>query len=196
MRLPLVCGLLLFSSPLLAAEAIFAGGCFWCMEADFEKLDGVGEVVSGYIGGELEDPSYKQVSSGKTKHAEAVRIEYDPDKISYAELLDHFWVNIDPTTVTRQFCDTGRHYRPEIFVLNPSQREAAEASRQAIIDAGKVSPIKVAITDAGPFWEAETYHQDYYKKNPIRYNFYRTSCGRDRRLEELWGDPKTLTDKS
>lgn len=171
-----------------ADQAIFAGGCFWCVEADFEKLDGVSEVVSGYIGGEIENPNYKQVSSGRTRHVEAVRIEFDPAKVSYAQLLDHLWVNIDPTVDDRQFCDTGRHYRPAIFAIDEAQRETALASRQAIIDAGKVAPIKVPVETAGRFWDAEDYHQDYYKKNPIRYQFYRTGCGRDRRLAELWGE--------
>lgn len=171
-----------------SASAIFAGGCFWCMEADFEKLAGVSEVVSGYIGGEIESPTYKQVAYGKTKHVEAVRIDYDPERVSYEALLDHFWVNVDPTVDDRQFCDTGRHYRPAIFYQDDAEQAAAEASRDEIAEAGKVSPIKVTIEPAGQFWVAETYHQDYYKKNPLRYNFYRSSCGRDARLKELWGD--------
>lgn len=173
------------------ASAIFAGGCFWCMEADFEKLDGVSEVVSGYIGGEMESPTYKQVAYGKTQHVEAVRIDYDPAVVSYEQLLDHFWINVDPTVDDRQFCDTGRHYRPAIFYQSDAEQSAAEASRQAVEDAGKVQPIKVTIEPAGKFWVAETYHQDYYKKNPLRYNYYRFSCGRDARLKELWGEPKS-----
>ena len=178
------------AAPPSSATAIFAGGCFWCMEADFEKLPGVGEVVSGYIGGSTESPTYKQVSRGATQHVEAVEINYDPSQVSFEELLDHFWVNIDPTVDDRQFCDTGRHYRPAIFYQGDAQQAAAEASRQAVIDAGEVSPIKVTVEPAGQFWVAETYHQDYYKKNPLRYNFYRRSCGRDARLEALWGKPK------
>lgn len=170
------------------ASAIFAGGCFWCMEADFEKLAGVSEVVSGYIGGDIKSPTYKQVSRGATRHVEAVRIDYDPQQVNYEQLLDHFWVNIDPTVDDRQFCDTGRHYRPAIFYQDKAEQRAAEASRKAVKDAGEVSPIKVTIEPAGEFWVAETYHQDYYKKNPLRYNYYRISCGRDARLKDLWGD--------
>ena len=174
-----------------SASALFAGGCFWCMEADFEKLDGVSEVVSGYIGGNEQSPTYKQVASGRTSHVEAVRIDYNPTVVSYAQLLDHFWVNIDPTVDDRQFCDVGRHYRPAIFYQSDAEQSAAEASRQAIEDAGEVTPIKVTIEPAGQFWVAETYHQDYYKKNPLRYNYYRFACGRDARLKALWGEPAT-----
>ena len=188
LRTILAGGLLAVALTAQGAEAILAGGCFWCMEADFEKLDGVSEVVSGYAGGEIANPSYKQVSSGRTRHVEAVRIHYDAEKISFDDLLAHFWVNVDPTVDDRQFCDRGRHYRPVIFYTDAQQQAAAEHSRQAVIEAGQVSPIKVTVEPAGRFWEAETYHQDYYKKNPVRYTFYRSGCGRDRRLEELWGE--------
>ena len=175
--------------PLHAEQAIFASGCFWCTESDFEKVEGVSEAVSGYIGGSVENPSYEAVSAGGTGHTEAVRVEFDPSVVSYEELLDVYWRNVDPTTDDRQFCDRGRQYRPGIFPLNTTQREAAVASRQAIIDAGEVSPVLVEITPAGTFYEAEQYHQDYYKKNSLRYRYYRFACGRDARLEELWGEP-------
>lgn len=178
------------SSPAQAESAVFAGGCFWCMEADFEKLPGVSEVVSGYTGGEEQNPSYKQVAHGKTSHVEAVRIEYDPTQISYEQLLDYFWVNVDPTKDDRQFCDSGRHYRPAIFAVDASQKQAALASRQAIEQAGKVSPIKVTVEPFEKFWTAEGYHQDYYKTNSLRYKYYRYSCGRDDRLEQVWGSQR------
>lgn len=190
MRLPallLLLGSWLSPAPALSAEAVFAGGCFWCMESDYEKLNGVSEVISGYTGGTEPNPSYQQVSSGSSRHVEAVQVRYDPTLISYEQLLDYFWINVDPTVDDRQFCDGGRHYRPAIFVRGDAQREAAQASKAGIEEAGNVQPIKVTIEDAGRFWPAETYHQDYYKKNPLRYNYYRYSCGRDARLEQLWG---------
>lgn len=182
---------LLGAIPVLAAEratAVFAGGCFWCMEADFEKLDGVHDVVSGYTGGKRANPSYAQVSSGATRHVEAVRVIYDPELISYEQLLEYFWVNVDPTVDDRQFCDTGRHYRPAIFPRDEAQETAARASLQRVREADGPSPIKVTVERAGRFWDAEQYHQDYYRKNPVRYNFYRLSCRRDARLTELWGE--------
>ncbi len=167
--------------------AIFAGGCFWCMEPPFEKLDGVSSVVSGYIGGSVRNPTYEQVSAGRTGHTEAVEITYDPAKVTYAQLLDIFWHNIDPLTANAQFCDRGSQYRSEIFPANAAERAASEASKAAI--AAKLKrPVVTEITDATTFFAAEEYHQDYYLKNPIRYKFYRTSCGRDSRLKELWGD--------
>lgn len=167
-------------------KAVFAGGCFWCMEPPFEKLDGVSSVVSGYIGGQVRNPTYDQVSGGRTGHTEAVEIVYDPAKVSYAQLLDIFWHNIDPLTANAQFCDRGSQYRSEIFPMNAEERAAAEASKAAI--AKKLGrPVVTEITDASTFFPAEEYHQDYYKKNPVRYKFYRTSCGRDARLRELWG---------
>ena len=170
-----------------AATAIFAGGCFWCVEADFEKLPGVIEAESGYIGGHLDNPTYKQVSAGGTGHAEAARIYYDPTKVTYDQLLGYFWRHIDPTVKDRQFCDTGGQYRTAIFYQNGEQKAAALASRTALEKSAKFDKIYTEITQAGIFYRAEDYHQDYYKKNPIRYKFYRTSCRRDARVEELWG---------
>ncbi len=167
--------------------AIFAGGCFWCMEPPFEKLDGVSSVISGYIGGSVRNPTYEQVSAGRTGHTEAVEITYDPAKVTYEQLLDIFWHNIDPLTANAQFCDHGPQYRSEIFPANAAERAAAEASKSSI--AAKLKrQVVTEITDATTFFPAEDYHQDYYEKNPIRYKFYRTSCGRDSRLKELWGD--------
>lgn len=168
------------------ALATFAGGCFWCTEADFDKVDGVVSTTSGYIGGHKEDPSYKEVSSGGTGHTEAVQIEYDPDKVSYQALLDVFWVNHDPTTNDRQFCDKGEQYRPGIFYHNAEQQKLAQASKEAVKE--KVSfDVVTEITEATTFYPAEEYHQDYYNKNPVRYKYYRYACGREARLEELWG---------
>jgi peptide-methionine (S)-S-oxide reductase len=169
------------------ATAIFAGGCFWCVEADFEKLPGVLAAESGYIGGKTANPTYKQVSAGGTGHAEAVRITYDPQKVGYQALLDYFWRNIDPTVKNRQFCDVGNQYRSAIFYGNEVQRSAAEASKEALLKSGKIKEIHTEIAPATQFYLAEEYHQDYYKKNPIRYKYYRTTCGRDQRLEEIWG---------
>ncbi len=188
-RLAMVTGLLLLLTalPLRAEQAIFASGCFWCTESDFEKVEGVSEAVSGYIGGSVENPSYHAVSAGETGHTEAVRVEFDPAVVSYEELLDVYWRNVDPTTDDRQFCDKGSQYRPGLFPLNDAQETAAQASKQAVIEAGKVSPVLVEITSGKTFYRAETYHQDYYKKNPLRYRYYRYACGRDARLDELWG---------
>ena len=169
------------------AVATFAGGCFWCMEKPFEVLDGVESVTSGYTGGHEDYPSYKEVGSGKTGHAEAVRIIYDPEKVSYETLLDVYWRNIDPTTPDRQFCDTGFQYRPEIFYHTEEQLRAAEASKQALIESDRVARVAVRISPASEFYVAEDYHQDFYKTNPEHYARYREGCGRDRRLEELWG---------
>lgn len=174
-----------------AAHATFAGGCFWCLEADFEKLDGVLSVTSGYTGGSLADPTYKQVSAGGTGHAEAVRVVYDPGVVTYDELLDHFWHNIDPTVKNRQFCDMGSQYRSAIFYHDEAQRQAAERSLARLEnDKPFPQPIVTEITQAGTFYPAEAYHQDYAKKNPIRYAYYRKGCGRDQRLEQLWGERK------
>lgn len=168
--------------------AILAGGCFWCIEADFEKLNGVVDVVSGYIGGHIKNPTYKQVSRGGSGHIEAVKITYKSDVINYSQILDHFWVNIDPTRNDGQFCDRGPHYRPAIFHLNPQQENIALASTAKINKTKPFkAPLKVELIKASEFYLAEAYHQDYYKKNPIRYRFYRYNCGRDRRLESLWG---------
>ena len=174
-----------------AAYATFAGGCFWCMEADFEKLDGVISVTSGYTGGTVVNPSYKQVSAGGTGHAEAVRVVYDPQIVSYDELLAFFWRHIDPTVRDRQFCDVGDQYRSAVFYRDEAQREAAERSR-AELERTKPfpQPIVTEITAESAFYPAEAYHQDYAEKNPIRYAYYRKGCGRDQRLRELWGDTK------
>ena len=168
------------------AKATFAGGCFWCMEPPFDALDGVVSTTSGYTGGHTANPTYEQVSAGKTGHAEAVEIVYDPRKVTYARLLEVFWRNIDPLTANAQFCDAGNQYRAGIFVHDATQRKLAEASKDAAAQRLQ-KPIVTEITAASQFWPAEEYHQDYYKKNPIRYKFYRTSCGRDRRLEAIWG---------
>jgi len=171
------------------ATATFAGGCFWCTESDFDKVDGVVETVSGYIGGEQENPGYRAVSAGTTGHTEAVQIRFDSSVVSYASLLDIYWRSIDPTVKDRQFCDKGSQYRPEIFVHDAAQREQAEKSKRNVI-ATKPFPqdIVVDVTDAPRFWPAEDYHQDYHSRNPLRYTYYRKSCGRDKRLKELWGD--------
>ncbi len=179
----------LFASPDAAARretAVFAGGCFWCMEADFEKVPGVVAAVAGYMGGKDANPTYKQVSSGGTGHAEVVRVTYDPARVSYADLLEVFWRNVDPLTADAQFCDQGSQYRSALFPLDDAQRRLAEASK-ARLESRFDRPIVTEISPASTFYPAEGYHQDYYKKNPIRYRVYRTSCGRDRRLKELWG---------
>lgn len=173
-------------APAGAATAIFAGGCFWCIEKDFEKLPGVIEVESGYTAGKTPNPSYEQVSSGGTGHTEAVRVIYDPKKVSYPQLVDYFWRHIDPTVKDRQFCDVGSQYRSGIYWANEAERKAAEASRDGLLKSGKFKAIHTELAAASTFWLAETYHQDYYKKNPIRYNYYRTGCGRDARVEEIW----------
>ena len=166
--------------------ATFAGGCFWCVEADFDKVPGVLSTTSGYTGGQVANPSYEQVSHGGTGHAEAVEIAFDPAKVSYQKLLDVFWHNIDPLAKDRQFCDHGRQYRSAIFYRNDEQRRLAEAAKAEVAKRFK-EPIATEIVPAGPFYKAEDYHQDYYSKNPIRYKFYRFNCGRDARLEGLWG---------
>jgi peptide-methionine (S)-S-oxide reductase len=172
-----------------AATATFAGGCFWCMEPPFDELDGVLSTVSGYTGGSKKDPTYEEVSNGLTGHAEAVRITYDPKKISYERLLEVFWRNIDPLTPSGQFCDKGTQYRSAIFYHSASQKRLAEQSKKALQPRFK-QPIVTEIVPAGEFYPAEDYHQDYYKKNPIRYYVYTSGCGRERRLRELWGPRK------
>ena len=169
------------------AKAIFAGGCFWCVEADFDKVPGVISTTSGYINGTVKNPSYKQVSAGGTGHAEAVEIVYDPGKVTYAKLLDVFWRNIDPLVKDKQFCDSGDMYRTAVFYLDDEQKKLAEETKKTV--EAKFAPRKVytEITKADTFYPAEDYHQDYYKKNEARYNFYRWNCGRDQRLEQLWG---------
>ena len=172
------------------AKATFAGGCFWCMEPPYDALPGVVATISGYTGGRVARPTYEQVSSGGTGHAEAVEVLYDPKVVSYEKLLEVFWRNIDPTTPNRQFCDHGNQYRSAIFVHDEAQRRAAEASKREIERSKRFpEPIVTQIVAASPFYAAEEYHQDYYEKNPVRYKFYRHGCGRDARLEELWGKP-------
>jgi peptide-methionine (S)-S-oxide reductase len=168
--------------------AVFAGGCFWCVESDFDTLPGVISTTSGYTGGHVANPSYEQVSANHTGHAEAVEVVFDPQKVSYAQLVEFFWRSIDPTTKDRQFCDAGSPYRSEIFVRGPEQRAVAEASLAALEKSKPFeAPIVTEITDAGEFYAAEDYHQDYYRKNPLRYSYYRYGCGRDARVKELWG---------
>jgi peptide-methionine (S)-S-oxide reductase len=169
------------------ALATFAGGCFWCVEADFDKVAGVISTTSGYIGGHTANPTYEEVSRGGTGHAEAVEIVYDPAKVGFEKLLDVFWHNIDPLAKNRQFCDHGDQYRSAVFYHDDKQRSLAQASKTAA-QARFKQPIQTEITAAGPFYKAEDYHQDYYLKNPIRYKFYRFNCGRDARLDELWGE--------
>lgn len=167
--------------------AVFAGGCFWCVESDFDTVEGVVETQSGYTGGTTENPTYEQVTGKGTGHAEAVSITYDADVVSYDALLDVFWRSVDPTDADGQFCDRGDSYRTAVFALDADQAEAAKASR-AEAEAKLGEEIVTKVVEAGTFWPAEDYHQDYYRKNPVRYNFYRRSCGRDARLRSLWGD--------
>jgi peptide-methionine (S)-S-oxide reductase len=171
------------------ATATFAGGCFWCMEPPYDELDGVISTTSGYTGGHKENPTYQEVSAGSTGHTEAVQVVYDPKRITYKRLLEVFWRNIDPVTANAQFCDHGSQYRSGIFYHDGEQRRLAEESKRALEASGRLkAPIVTEIAAAGKFYPAEEYHQDYYKKNPVRYKFYRASCGRDRRLAELWGE--------
>jgi peptide-methionine (S)-S-oxide reductase len=173
------------------AQAIFAGGCFWCMEPPFDKTDGVISTTSGYSGGEKADPTYEQVSEGGTGHYEVVRIEYDPAKVTYRQLLDVFWRNVDPYDAEGQFCDKGDQYRAAIFYADDAEKKQAEDSRAELIASGRLKePIATQIIPAKPFYAAEDYHQDYYEKNPLKYKFYRYGCGRDARLEVLWGAAK------
>jgi peptide-methionine (S)-S-oxide reductase len=171
------------------AKATFAGGCFWCMEPPYDELEGVTSTISGYTGGTKKNPTYEQVSAGTTGHTEAVEITYDPKKISYEKLLDVFWRNIDPLTANAQFCDSGSQYRSAIFYHDQIQKTLAEASKKRLQDRFK-QPVVTEIVRASEFYPAEDYHQDYYKKNPIRYKIYRYGCGRDSRLQELWGAQK------
>ena len=169
-------------------RATFAGGCFWCMEEAFEKVDGVMSVLSGYMGGHVVNPTYAQVSAGETGHAEVIEVMYDPTKVTYSQLLDVFWHNIDPTAPNRQFCDQGSQYRAAIFYHDETQQQLAEQSKLALEKSKTFQePIVTQIVSASTFYPAEEYHQDYYKKNPVRYKFYKYSCGRAQRLETLWG---------
>ena len=167
--------------------ATFAGGCFWCVESDFDKVPGVIETISGYTGGILPNPTYEQVTAGGTGHREAVQIVYDPSRVSYAELLTAFWHSVDPTDGGGQFCDRGQSYQTAIFVADEDERRLAETSKQAA-EASLGKAIVTPIEAASPFFPAEDYHQDYYEKSPLRYRYYRYACGRDRRVEELWGE--------
>jgi peptide-methionine (S)-S-oxide reductase len=176
--------------PTSKASALFAGGCFWCLEADFEKLLGVIEVESGYTGGQTQNPSYEAVSAGKTGHAEAVRVIYDPTKVSYPQLVEYFWRHIDPTVKDQQFCDVGNQYRSGIYWQNEGERKAAEASRDALLKSERFPVIYTEVLPASTFWPAEEYHQNYYKKNPIRYAFFRSGCGRDAHVQQVWGEKK------
>ena len=170
--------------------AIFAGGCFWCVEEAFEKVPGVTEAVSGYTGGTVPNPTYEQVAYKGTGHAEAVQVTYDPAKVSYAQLVDWFWKNIDPVDPDGQFCDKGSPYRSAIFYIGDEQKKIAETSKAELAASGRFKqPIATEITAAAPFYLAETEHQDYYKKNPNRYTYYKYGCGRARRLEQIWGKP-------
>lgn len=187
-----ILGMAVMSLAAQAAEtrtAVFGGGCFWCMEPPFDKLEGVISTFSGYAGGHVENPTYEQVSKGKTGHVEVVRVEYDPNKITYQKLLDVYWPETDPTDPDGQFCDQGESYRPVIFYQNDRQQRLAESSKQALQDnkpfEEQIRTTIEALNDS--FHPAEDYHQNYYKKNPIRYKFYRFNCGRDDRLEALWG---------
>ena len=168
------------------ATAVFAGGCFWCIEKDFEALPGVVTVESGYTAGKTTNPTYESVSAGGTGHTEAVRVIYDPAKVSYPQLVEYFWRHIDPTVKDRQFCDVGSQYRSGIYWGNETERKVIEGSRDALIKSGRFKIIYTELAGASPFYLAEDYHQDYYKKNTVRYNYYRLSCGRDARVKELW----------
>ena len=168
------------------ASAVFAGGCFWCIEADFEKLPGVLGVESGYTAGKTARPTYEQVSNGHTGHTEAVRVHYDPAKVGYAQLVEYFWRHIDPTVKDRQFCDIGSQYRSGIYWGSAAERRIAEASRDALVKSGRFKTVHTELAPASTFYLAEDYHQDYYKKNEFRYSYYRLSCGRDARVKALW----------
>lgn len=194
----LLCATLLALAPLSAhaapersdgqAVATFAGGCFWCMEPPFDALDGVLSTTSGYTDGRTPNPTYEQVSSGRTGHTEAVQVVYDPSKVSFEQLVEVFWKNIDPTDDRGQFCDRGLQYRPTLFYHDEAQREVAERSKAALQkNKPFAADIATPVVAASTFYAAEEYHQDYYLRNPIRYKYYRHSCGRDKRLQELWG---------
>ena len=175
------------ADPVATAKAYFAGGCFWCMEEAFEKVDGVVETISGYMGGTVKNPTYEEVSSGRTGHAESVEVRYDPARVTYIQLLEAFWRNVDPVTPNAQFCDHGSQYRAAIFYQGDEQKRSAEGSKQAIEQSKRFAqPIVTEVVAASEFYPAEEYHQDFYKKNPIRYKYYKFSCGRAQRLEALW----------
>ncbi|MBA2727367.1 MAG: peptide-methionine (S)-S-oxide reductase MsrA [Parachlamydiaceae bacterium] len=196
----LTCFLILFTTTTSAEEklsgtnkheyATFASGCFWCTQADFDQIKGVTSTVVGYIGGEKVNPTYEEVSAGGTGHVESLQVKYDPSEVSYHDLLDFYWHTVDPTRNDGQFCDKGNQYRPVIFYHNGNQKELAEKDKNELISAKKIHPILVEILPAKIFYPAEEYHQNYYKKNPLRYKFYRYNCGRDKRLNEIWGTTK------
>ncbi len=183
-----LCSLVTLKAIAKEQSAVFAGGCFWCTESDFEKLDGVISAASGYIGGRVKNPSYKQVSAGGTGHTEAVEVIFDDQTVSYSDLVEYFWKTIDPTDGGGQFCDRGQQYRSEIFYQTEEQRSIAQTSKDALAASGLLkTEIVTQLTPSSRFYPAEDYHQDYYLKNPVRYNYYRWGCGREKRLEELWG---------
>jgi peptide-methionine (S)-S-oxide reductase len=167
--------------------AVFAGGCFWCMESDMKAIPGVVSVESGYTGGTLDNPSYEDVVTERTGHYESVRVTFDPAKLTYARLLDRYWKLVDPTDENGQFCDRGPSYRPAVFVANPDQRKVAEVSRAAAAKQLKTGQMKEQVLPLKAFWPAEAYHRDYAKRNKLSYEMYRMGCGRDRRLAQLWG---------
>jgi peptide-methionine (S)-S-oxide reductase len=174
-------------SPAKYETATFAGGCFWCVQHDFDQVPGVVSTTAGFTGGSKVNPTYEEVSSGKTGHVEAVQVVYDPAKVNYQELLNVYWHNIDPTRNDGQFCDRGSQYRPVIFYHNAAQKKLAEKYKNQLIEEDKIGPIRVEILPSQTFYPAEAYHQEYYRKNPIRYKFYRYNCGRDKRLKQIWG---------
>lgn len=184
-------GLLSYIPTTYADKAVFAGGCFWCMESDFEKLAGVTDVVSGFSGGSVKNPTYRGDHTG---HYEVVEVTYDPKKVSYKQLLDHYWVNIDPFDARGQFCDKGFSYLSAIFVANEKERKLAEKSRQEVVKQFPNQKVITPILNAATFYPIkgdESYHQNYYKTNSVRYKYYRWSCGRDQRLKDIWGDKAT-----
>ena len=185
-------GLPAFSAtPPPTATAVFAGGCFWCMQADMDKVKGVIHTAAGYAGGTAKNPTYEQVSAGGTGYYESVKVEYNPTVITYAELLNDFWHNIDPTDMQGQFCDKGAQYQAAIFYEDPTQKNVANQSKQQLIASNRFGQVVTQILPSTTFYPAEEYHQEYYKKNPLRYKFYRYNCGRDKRLEQLWGKSTT-----
>jgi len=196
----LTCCLILFTMSTYCEEklndtskyesAIFASGCFWCTQHDFDQIKGVISTTAGYTGGEKVNPTYEEVSAGGTGHVESLQVKYNPNEVSYQDLLDFYWHNVDPTRNDGQFCDKGNQYRPVIFYDNENQKELAEKYKNQLILANKIHPILVEILPAKTFYPAEEYHQSYYKKNPLRYKFYRYNCGRDNRLKEIWGTLK------
>jgi peptide-methionine (S)-S-oxide reductase len=175
-------------APAEVAVAVFGGGCFWCMEKPFDQMDGVLSTTSGYAGGPEQNPTYEQVSAGRTGHVEVVEVRYDPERVSYAQLLNTYWRNVDPVAVNRQFCDAGPQYRSAIFFVDEAQRALAEASR-AELQKSFEQAVATEVLPVVQFWPAEDYHQDYYLRNSIRYSYYRGRCGRDARLREIWGAP-------